>query len=241
MKARGKPFDTLLWKVDGSLALREAITLCYKDSTPEVAMDYFHLMYGVRNQKSSLGTHYGNVCYHIRLLAETMDEYISRAIQAVLNYWRSNGLAVFAAYFEATWIEKRRGWWCTSLGPGTPRTTAGTEGRWPHIHNWVGGKSMKEDRLIRQIVEIVLPHLTRTRKSIGPYKERCFNTYVACELAVSDNDRLKSREVEGVTKYFCHRRLLGDSRPIITNDVIDTYIQLMDNEVWTFSTVYGLL
>jgi hypothetical protein len=78
LKARGQIFGTLLWKVDGSLALREAILLCYKNSSksPNIAMDYFHLMYGVRNQKSKLGTHYGNVCHHIRLLAETQDKYI---------------------------------------------------------------------------------------------------------------------------------------------------------------------
>ena len=121
MKARGKKFGTLLWKVDGSLALREAIMLCHTGaSNPNIAMDYFHLMYGVRNQKMKLGTHYGNVCHHVRLLAEMTDGYSSRAIQAVLVHWKRNGLSEFASYFESTWVEKRGGWWCTSLGPGTP-------------------------------------------------------------------------------------------------------------------------
>jgi hypothetical protein len=130
-KARKRTFETLLWKVDGSLALREAILLCYPDSTPpKVAMDLFHVMYGVRNKKSQLGMQYGDVCYHIRLLAETTDLYVDRAIQAVLIHWKANGLSTFADYFESTWVSKRRGWWCASLGVGTPRTTAGTEGRW---------------------------------------------------------------------------------------------------------------
>jgi hypothetical protein len=86
---------------------------------------------------------------------------------------------------------------------------------------------MKEDRLIRQVVEIVLPHLTRSRTSSAPTKERVFNTYVACELAVSDSDRLKSREVGGEMKYFCHRRLLGESRPIISTEEVDMYVNLL--------------
>jgi hypothetical protein len=123
VQARGQPFETFLWKVDGSMALREAISLCYRGrDVPIIAMDYFHLMYGVRNQKTSLGTHYSNVCYHIRLLAETTQEFACRAIKAVLLHWQSHGLAVFAKYFSTTWVAKRRGWWCSSLGPGTPST-----------------------------------------------------------------------------------------------------------------------
>jgi hypothetical protein len=106
------------------------------------------------------------------------------------------------------------------------------------IHTWTGGV-MKEDRLIRQIVEIVLVHLTRQQKSDGSFKARVFNTYVACDLAVSADDRLKSREVAGVSKYFCHRRLLGESRPLISNDEIDKYIQLMDREIWSFQEFMG--
>src|SRR5690349_9314122 len=93
---------------------------------------------------------------------------------------------------------------------------------------------MKEDRLIRQVVEIVLPHLTRSRSFTGPYKERAFNTYVACELAVTDSDRLKCREVGGKTKYFCHRRLIGDARPILSPAELDVYIMLRNQPVWSF-------
>jgi hypothetical protein len=45
LQARNKPFGTLLWKVDGSLALREGVRLCYHSSTPpKVGMDYFHVV-----------------------------------------------------------------------------------------------------------------------------------------------------------------------------------------------------
>jgi hypothetical protein len=140
MQARKKPFETLLWKVDGSLALREAIGLCYEEgNVPIIAMDYFHLMYGVRNHKGKLGNHYGNVCYHIRLLAETTDDYVSRGIQAVLDHWKRFGLPEFITYFEKTWVDKRPGWWCTSLGPGTQ------DNRWNRrslaLNSHLGGRS----------------------------------------------------------------------------------------------------
>src|SRR5690348_11104598 len=92
--------------------LREAIKLCQGPT-----MDYFHLMYAVRNQE----------------------------------HWKRHDLAEFEEYFESTWVTHRRGWWARTR---YPRTTAGTEGRWPSIHDWLGG-SMKEDRLIKQVVEIV--------------------------------------------------------------------------------------
>jgi hypothetical protein len=102
----------------------------------------------------------GAATHHIRILADMPHELVRRALDALETEWRNRGWDRFSAYFVSTWVNNMTLWWSGSLGPGTPRTTGGTEGKWPVIHRlFRGHRKLQPQRLVEGLSSTVLPYL----------------------------------------------------------------------------------
>jgi hypothetical protein len=206
---------------------------------PRLGMDFFHVKHAVHNHvnKFPKASDVGLAGHQINLLADLNDRLISRATPALLSHWRSQkiGWNKFADYFEDTWVKQLSGWWCGFHGPGTPRTSGGLEGRWPHVHKLLGGQ-LTVERLVAGLVQVLVPYFHRNQVS-SLYNRKLCDELVALDLAGESADRLKTRVISDVRVWFTRRRLLGDSRrPLLSDDDVDNFIDIIDNKkVWSFA------
>ena len=231
VRLRDKPFETNLWRVDGHMGLRNGIMEGVRDARvmfgvppceAKVAMDNFHMTKSVATQnKLLMGKQLEAAIHEIRQLSEVPERLFAKAYRAVKAKWESRvGWRQFIDYFHDTYCVGLKGWWVI-IGEGTPRTT-GAEGRWPTIHNLMGGKHVPQ-LAITSFVDTVCTYL-QTNLSATP-RLRSQQTDVAVELTLASGDTLRAKMVEndGVW-YFCKRRYLSRAvRPTITEVEIDNY------------------
>ena len=170
----------------------------------------------------------------MRILAETPDSIIKQGLAATLQHWRELGWDRFAEYFQRTWVAQLPGWWSGYLGLGTPDTTCGLEGIWPVIHRMVSGVFTPQ-RMIRYLMAWIVPYFARNRNAPVVFNRSLTSWHAATELAAATSDQLKCRVVDGEVQWFVRKRILGATRPLITDEDIDTYLELMGaTNPWTY-------
>jgi hypothetical protein len=152
MSLRKKPFETLLWRVDGHGGLRLGITQAVATAqemysrvsrAPVIAMDEFHMLQAVMMHVKLLPTKMdvSSALRDIKYLADIPVMHFEKACDAVMATWITRpGWDKFREYFHGTWVISLPGWWGDVLGEGSPRTTGGAEGRWPAIHRLLEGR-----------------------------------------------------------------------------------------------------
>ena len=200
-----------------------------------MAMCYYHVIAALNEQLGKLPRgrlDKGAMLWDVQRLADTPPELFPVAWAAVRRQWEERGWTAFLAYFEASWIDKLAGWSVGYLGVGLPRTNGGLEGSWPLSHRHLNGRRSPEALLLFLCITII-PYYV---KNISDKKKKAANRLInplsllekqeAYVLSTQASDVLRRRVIAGEEFFFCHKRILGQGRPTISEHEIDEYLSI---------------